>query len=397
MQFTADSVTNHALSRPMIRYRLSRLQWALKRSVMVLIHHLLRLRVYWQPARWPAVVNGTVAVFDRCLGIGDVLMISPALRLLLESGRCTVVAHLPRLLDAELSWHTTKSWQEHYASVTRLVAAGNVVLVPFTGLRGALTWLLWRGALPPGIIVLSDRYWIDTVSGAMGSVSSPHYSAPSRAAACALVGRIANTVPTCGTLLRLPPLLHHTASQQLRTPTEPFVALAPWATAATRRWQLAHWARLIEILASCYPHLRFVLLGSADERGHGEAILTQCDNRRAVTNLMGDLSITETAAALCSASLLVCCDSGLMHIALGLNTPVLALFGSTDPATRVPEAAHANTTLADTTLCPRHLAPCYAGLQREPVCPTHIECLSLLQPERVATRALERLATTLGL
>ena len=384
----------------MLRYHLSRLQWRIKRGVLALLHRLLRLRLRWQPARWPSTVRGTVVVLDRCLGIGDVFMISPALRLLLDHGRVTVVAHLPRILDAALAWHVTQSWREHQALVARLVADGQVVLIPFTGLRGVVTLLSWRGRLPPGIIVLNERTWIDTTTGYLGTLpgssqAALHYSDPPLAAARSLAyGRSAADHPKDipASVPRLPPLVAPTPTQSALTPTGPFVALAPWATSATRRWPRTHWATLIDLMTARLPDLQLVLLGNECERAEGEAILARSHCSGAVSNLMGKLNLTETAAVLRAAQLLVCCDSGLMHVALGLDTPVLALFGSTDSKTRVPVETDIHSTLADPSLCPRQLAPCYMGLQREPACPSRVECLSLLQAERVATLALERLA-----
>ena len=315
-------------------------------------------------------------------------MVSPALRLILNHKPITVVAHLPRLLDANLSWRVTPSWQEHQTTVARLVAEGHVMLVPFTGVRGLLTLIFWRGTLPAGAIVLGDHFWIDTVNASRTPVSGRHYADPAIAAAQGLACRLSADPTETTPPSRLPPLVDSTARQLALTPSGPFVALAPWATAATRRWPLAHWTAFLEQVATHRPELQFVLLGSANEREHGEAI------GGSAINLMGKLTLAETAALLSRARLLVCCDSGLMHIALGLKTPVVALFGSTDPLTRVPNHTEPTETILDTTLCPQQWAPCYAGLQRDPVCPSEVECLSHLTPERVAARALEQLAKT---
>lgn len=49
-------------------------------------------------------------------------------------------------------------------------------------------------------------------------------------------------------------------------------------------------------------------------------------------DLTGGTTVLEAADVLSRAKLLVCCDSGLMHLALAVGTPVVALFGPTDPA-----------------------------------------------------------------
>jgi hypothetical protein len=380
------------------RYRLSRLQLVLKRGAMGLLRGLLRLRIAVSPARAVSKdsVTGTVVVIDRCLGIGDALMISPALRLLREHGPVAVVAHIAPLLDADLDWRRTTSWREQTLAVRTLAAEGRRLLVPFTGFKGLTVLLRWPGRLPPGVIVLDARHWIDTVTGRIGAVTGAHYSDPPLAAARALVGR-APAPDGEAPVSRLPPRMTNPAANPAANPADgpegaigPYIAIAPWATAATRRWPLTHWAGLIDRLAEARPGFAFVLLGSADERPHGEAIRERvgCATAR-VVNAMGELDLAATAGVIARARLLLCCDNGPMHLGIGVGVPVLAVFGSTDPATRLagPRAG----ALFDPLLCPSRRAPCYAGYQREPACPTAIECLSAMTPERVAARAIGHL------
>lgn len=373
-----------------LHYRFSRLQLVLKRELVALLGRLLRLRLIFQSVRWPEKVQGTVVMIDRCLGLGDVLMISPAMRILLDYGPVTVVAHWPRLLDAGLTWRVTGSWHEQRAAVNHLTATGYVVLVPFTGLRGLLVLLTWPGRLPPGVVVLNDRHWLDTVSGTLGTVVGSHYSDPPLAAAQGLVRRLTGTTPF-GRVPRLPPLRIEPAA--LVIPDSPFVVLAPWASAAIRRWPLPHWAELIGQLVRERPDLPLVLIGTAAERDHTKAIVANAKTGT-IINLMGQLTLAETATVIARAGVLVCCDSGPMHMALGFDTPVVAIFGSTDPTARLH--GHRATAVADPALCPSRLAPCYAGFQREPICPTHIECLIGLSPGRVAVQVLKQLAAFPG-
>ena len=48
-------------------------------------------------------------------------------------------------------------------------------------------------------------------------------------------------------------------------------------------------------------------------------------------SLVGRISLKQLAAVLRSADLMITVDSGPMHIAAAVGTPVLALFGATDP------------------------------------------------------------------
>ncbi|CAK0773976.1 hypothetical protein CCP3SC1_720006 [Gammaproteobacteria bacterium] len=370
-----------------LRYPLSCVHLMLKRGLMRLFSWGLRLRVSLQPAHWPTQIQGTVAMIDLCLGLGDILMISPGLRRLLDHGPVVVVTRWPRLLEADLEWRIASAWREQIQTVTALAATGHVIWAPFLGLRGLLTLLTWPGVLPAGIIVLDAHTWLDTVSGSLGMISGRHYSDPPIAAAHALLHRLSGaTFTPAEDVPRLPPFVAEAPSF---LPEGPFVVLAPWAAAATRRWPLAHWAELIDRLTHEQPDLQWVFIGSPDENEHVVAILAQVRNKANLINRAGRETLAETTALIAHARLLISCDSGPMHLAIGLGTPVVALFGSTASETRLQ--GHGVLAIADPTLCPTRRAPCYVGFQRDPVCPTHIECLAGLSPARVATQVIKQL------
>lgn len=106
----------------------------------------------------------------------------------------------------------------------------------------------------------------------------------------------------------------------------PLIAVAAGASWSTKRWQMEKWRALCaRILAHGG---RVVELGQADEPiGAG-------------VSLMNQTSIREAACVLHCADALVCCDSGLMHLALAANTPVVALFGPTDPDILIRHEPH---------------------------------------------------------
>jgi len=96
-----------------------------------------------------------------------------------------------------------------------------------------------------------------------------------------------------------------------------FVAVAAGASWPTKRWPAARWRAVCRTIQDL--GYRVVELGHADEQiGVG-------------LSLAGRTSIREAACVLHSARLLITGDTGLMHLALAAGTPVLALFGPTDP------------------------------------------------------------------
>lgn len=95
-----------------------------------------------------------------------------------------------------------------------------------------------------------------------------------------------------------------------------------------KRWPVEKWKSLLaELVARGHT---IALVGSRDEHDLVDRIASGAPGGARVRNLCGELSLGATAALLASARLLVCNDSGLMHIAAALETPLIALFGPTE-------------------------------------------------------------------
>lgn len=101
-------------------------------------------------------------------------------------------------------------------------------------------------------------------------------------------------------------------------PAGPYLVLAPGAAHATKRWPPGYWCALARrVLADGW---QVVAVGSAAERRLLDAA--------GVIDGFG-LPLGPTAALLREAQLAVANDSGLMHLATAVRTPVVALFGPT--------------------------------------------------------------------
>ena len=122
-----------------------------------------------------------------------------------------------------------------------------------------------------------------------------------------------------------------------------------------------------------------MLLGGPDDRGLAAQLAGHVDSAA------GELSLQETGAVLAGAQVLVANDTGVMHMATAVGTPVVALFGPTvEPFGFFPYRARA-------TVIERHLdcRPCSAmGTARCPM--GHHRCLVDIAPDD-AWRALEGL------
>ena len=158
---------------------------------------------------------------------------------------------------------------------------------------------------------------------------------------------------------------------------QPFAALAPGAAHATKRWPIRHWRDLTERLRQLSYGL-VALGGPADRELAGEL-------GPSVVNAAGEFALQETGACLARAAVLVSGDTGVMHMATGVGTRVVALFGPTvEPFGFFPYASRAVVLERDLTC-----RPCSAmGTERCPL--GHHRCLEDVLPDQVAA-AVQRL------
>jgi len=107
----------------------------------------------------------------------------------------------------------------------------------------------------------------------------------------------------------------------------PLAALHPGARWASKLWPLASWASLAEWLHG--RGFQVAVTGSAADRELAADLGRQ--SRTPLLNLTGRTSLAQLAAILRTARLAVTTDTGAMHLAASLGTPVAALFGPTAP------------------------------------------------------------------
>ncbi len=93
-----------------------------------------------------------------------------------------------------------------------------------------------------------------------------------------------------------------------------------------KRWPVEHWRALIAAL----PGQSFVLFGTAADRAITDQIAEGFPVDR-VENLAGRTDLTQFAERLRHCRLLVCNDTGGMHLANAWGVPVVGLFGPTNP------------------------------------------------------------------
>jgi lipopolysaccharide heptosyltransferase II len=114
-------------------------------------------------------------------------------------------------------------------------------------------------------------------------------------------------------------------------PDRPRVALCPGAAFPYKMWPAENFGALARHLAG--KGIKCVLVGSSSEKALADSVCVAAG--APLVEAMG-LSLRQAGALIASMDLMVSNDTGPLHIAQSVATPVLGLFGSTSPETIGP-------------------------------------------------------------
>lgn len=144
------------------------------------------------------------------------------------------------------------------------------------------------------------------------------------------------------------------------------ICIAPGAQFGTAKcYPAQHYALVVQNLAEA--GWQPLILGMQEDRDIGEETLTAVHAPH--VNMAGTTSLGEALQLISACRLMLCNDSGLMHIAAGLGKPTVTPFGATDPARTAPSGpcVHVLYQPADCSPCllrecsvPGH--PCMANI-----------------------------------
>lgn len=106
----------------------------------------------------------------------------------------------------------------------------------------------------------------------------------------------------------------------------------------SKQWHLSRFADVGRQLSQ-EPNVTIVLTGSTRDRALVDEVKSQLATT-AVVDTAGALDLPATAALLSRLTMLITGDTGPMHLAASVGTPVIALFGPSDPRRYGPLGAH---------------------------------------------------------
>jgi len=154
--------------------------------------------------------------------------------------------------------------------------------------------------------------------------------------------------------------------------THVLIALNPGGSKRwmTKRWPLDNFAKLCDELARKF-NARVVVMGTKED-------LELARNLKAISKskpviAAGRTDLMKLASLIKKCKLLVTSDSAPMHIAAGMGTPYVALFGPTDPARHLPPSDKF-TAIKKNLRC----SPCY-----QPNCRKGLKCMKKIAIEEV--------------
>ncbi len=168
-------------------------------------------------------------------------------------------------------------------------------------------------------------------------------------------------------------------------PRAAWIAMNVSARWPTKRWPAAAFAALADRLQAEQLGT-VVLIGGPGERSHVTEVKAMM--KSTPVDLAGASAVGLLPALLEQASLLVTNDSGPMHVAAAVGTPVVAMFGPTSEALTGPYGT-GHVVLSEPVAC----RPCFSRRCRNPV---DLECLQRITPDRAVEAVRAQLAVRMA-
>lgn len=154
------------------------------------------------------------------------------------------------------------------------------------------------------------------------------------------------------------------------------IVLSPGASyGPAKRWPAAYFSKLAERLQETFA-AEIIIVGAEDEAELAESISAPMEKKPVL--LTGRTSLNQLAGIITQASFFVTNDSGPMHLANALHTPVIALFGPTDP--------HRTRPYQEPAVILKKDVPCWPCFYRR--CPYEHQCMTQITPEEVVQACL---------
>ncbi len=159
------------------------------------------------------------------------------------------------------------------------------------------------------------------------------------------------------------------------------ICLNPGASNRIKCWSPAAFASLADRLIEDIG-VGVIIVGGGEERDLADAIRSGMKN--APLDMVGKMSLTQLGAVLKRCEVLVSGDTGPMHLATAVKTPVIALFGAINPSRTGPVGKGHRVIRHEELEC----VPCVAKECRNPV---YLECMEKITVGEVFSAVVDLL------
>jgi lipopolysaccharide heptosyltransferase II len=172
---------------------------------------------------------------------------------------------------------------------------------------------------------------------------------------------------------------HAWARTQIAKLGSPTLAIHPGARWITKRWPAERFAAV-----ACKAMRRYgfstLILGSGDEKpvcDQVEQVVRKFSPNGSIANLAGKTSLKQLASLLASVNVVLTNDSGPMHLAAAVGTPVVGLFTCTSPVRSGPPGGQHQCVSTKLSCAASYRKRCpYRGRK-------HLACMEELDIDRV--------------
>jgi lipopolysaccharide heptosyltransferase I len=161
-------------------------------------------------------------------------------------------------------------------------------------------------------------------------------------------------------------------------PAEPFAIINPGAAWPNKRWPPVYFAEVARALVKKHNLRSIVLWGPGEER-LAQTVVTAADGTAAVSPAT---TITDLVSLARAAAIMISGDTGPMHLAGAVGTPLVGIFGPTD--------AERNGPWTEDDLTVSRFRSCACHYQRQ--CRLAAWCLLDISPREVMALVEKRLA-----
>ncbi|CAC9600127.1 hypothetical protein [uncultured Gammaproteobacteria bacterium] len=101
------------------------------------------------------------------------------------------------------------------------------------------------------------------------------------------------------------------------------------------------WDKIIEQILAKDKQTNIIFIGSGNAKDIAKNLLNQFSESN-ILNCVGQFSFNQTVQIIKQAQILLCCDSGLMHAANAVDTPIVPLFAKLTPQMQLTNAISAS-------------------------------------------------------